>query len=117
MEILWKLRKIKDQIYKGNLGFYKNTKGILGRFVKKSLNLNLFPPIPPNFGGIKIWDLEGIGRNECSTSFSSLKLPNKRMIFLFPSIPSYLHSVWEGEKKWKKKNILRIFSHFLCLEV
>ena len=33
------------------LGFYKNTKGILGRLVKKSLNLNPFPPIPPNFGG------------------------------------------------------------------
>ena len=118
MEILWKLRKIKDQIYKGNLGFYKNTKGILGRFVKKSLNLNLFPPIPPNFGGIKIWDLEGIGRNECSTSFSSLKLPNKRMIFLFPSIPSYLHSVWEGERNEKKYiYILRIFSPFPCLGV
>jgi hypothetical protein len=42
------LRKIKDQIYKGNLGFYKNTKGILGRLVKKLLNLN---PFPPNFGG------------------------------------------------------------------
>ena len=33
------------------LRFYKNTKGILGRLVKKSLNLNPFPPIPPNFGG------------------------------------------------------------------
>ena len=41
----------KYQIYKGNLGFYKNTKDILGRLVKKSLNLNPFPPIPPNFGG------------------------------------------------------------------
>jgi hypothetical protein len=45
------LRKIKGQIYKGNLEFYKNTKGILGRLVKKSLNLNPFPPIPLNFGG------------------------------------------------------------------
>jgi hypothetical protein len=32
------------------------------------------------------------------------------------------HSVWEGGKEWngmewKKMNILRIFSHFLCLEV
>ena len=51
IEIPWKLRKIKGQIYKGNLEFYKNTKGILGRLVKKSLNLNLFPPIPPNFRG------------------------------------------------------------------
>jgi hypothetical protein len=41
----------KCQIYKGNLGFYKNTKDILGRLVKKSLNLNPFPPIPHNFGG------------------------------------------------------------------
>ena len=47
----WKLRKIKGQIYKGNLGFYKNTKANLGRLVKKSLNLNPFPSIPPNFGG------------------------------------------------------------------
>jgi hypothetical protein len=44
------LRKIKSQIYKGDLGFYKNTKGFLERLVKKSLNLNPFPPIPPNFG-------------------------------------------------------------------
>ena len=51
IEIPWKLKKIKGQIYKGNLGFYKNTKGNLGRLVKKSLNLNPFPPIPPNFGG------------------------------------------------------------------
>ena len=48
--MLWELRKIKGQIYKDNLGFYKNTKGILGHFVKKSLNLNPFPPIPSNFG-------------------------------------------------------------------
>ena len=46
-----KLKKIKGQIYKGNLGFYKNTKDILGLFVKNSLNLNPFPPIPSNFGG------------------------------------------------------------------
>jgi hypothetical protein len=85
-----KLRKIKGQIYKGNLGFYKNTKGILGRLVKKSLNLNPFPPIPPNFGGMKIWGLEGIGRNECSIPFPSFKLPNKGMVS-FPSIPSYLN--------------------------
>jgi hypothetical protein len=45
------LKKIKCQIYKGNLGFYKNTKDILGLLVKNSLNLNPFPPIPPNFGG------------------------------------------------------------------
>jgi hypothetical protein len=45
------LKKIKGQIYKGNLGFYKNTKDILGLLVKNSLNLNPFPPIPPNFGG------------------------------------------------------------------
>ena len=29
---------------------------ILGVLIKKSLNLILFPPIPPNFGGMKIWD-------------------------------------------------------------
>ena len=45
------LKKIKGQIYKGNLRFYKNTKGILRRLVKKSLNLNQFPLILPNFGG------------------------------------------------------------------
>jgi hypothetical protein len=45
------LKKIKGQIYKGNLGFYKNTKDILGLLVKNSLNLNSFPHIPPNFGG------------------------------------------------------------------
>jgi hypothetical protein len=44
-------KKIKGQIYKGNLGFSKNTKGILRRLVKKSLNLNSFPSIPPNFEG------------------------------------------------------------------
>ena len=46
-----KLKKIKDQIYKENLGFYKNTKDILGLLVKNLLNLNPFPPIPPNFRG------------------------------------------------------------------
>ena len=51
MEILWKLRKIKDQIYKGNLGFYKNTKGILGRLVKKSLT--------PRLGGRKGMEWNG----------------------------------------------------------
>ena len=45
------LKKIKGQIYKGNLGFYKNTKDILGLLVKNLLNLNPFPPIHPNFGG------------------------------------------------------------------
>ena len=45
------LKKIKCQIDKGNLGFYKNTKDILGFLVKNSLNLNPFPLIPPNFGG------------------------------------------------------------------
>jgi hypothetical protein len=45
------LKKIKGQIYKGNLEFYKNTKNILGLLVKNSLNLNLFPPILPNFEG------------------------------------------------------------------
>ena len=47
------LKKIKGQIYKGNLGFYKNTKDILGLLVKNSLNLNSFPSIPLNFGGNK----------------------------------------------------------------
>jgi hypothetical protein len=62
--------------------------------VKKSLNLNPFPPIIlflPILGGMKIWGLEGIGRNECSIPFPSLKLQNKGMIFPFPSIPSYLN--------------------------
>ena len=59
IEIPWKLRKIKGQIYKGNLGFYKNTKGILGHLVKKLLNLNPFPPIPPNFGGNENLGFEG----------------------------------------------------------
>ena len=45
------LKKIKGQIYKDNLEFYKNTKDILGLLVKNSLNLNLFLPIPPNFEG------------------------------------------------------------------
>ena len=36
--------KIKNWIYRG----------ILGVLVKKSLNLISFPPIPPNFGGMKI---------------------------------------------------------------
>jgi hypothetical protein len=51
IEITLKLRKLKCQIYKGNLGFYKNTKGILGRLMKKSLNLNPFLLIPSNFEG------------------------------------------------------------------
>jgi hypothetical protein len=40
---------------------------------------------------MKIWDLEGIGRNECSIPFHSLKLPNKGMVFPFHFIPSYLN--------------------------
>jgi hypothetical protein len=47
---------------------------------------------------MKIWDLEGIGRNECSIPFPSLKLPNKRMVFPFHSIPSYLN-FQTGENK------------------
>ena len=82
----WKLRKIKGQIYKGNLGFYKNTKGILGHLVKKSLNLNSFPHILPNFGGNENLGFGGNGRNECSILFPSLKLPNKGMVFPFPPI-------------------------------
>ena len=74
---------LKSQIYQGNLGFYKNIKGILGRLVKKSLNLNPFPPIPPNFGGMKIQGLEGIGRNEC---FQSLHLNSQRREW-FLSLP------------------------------
>ena len=48
--------KIKSCIYRS----------ILGVLVKKSLNLIQFPPIPPNFGGMKIWGFKGIERNECS---------------------------------------------------
>ena len=51
--------KIKGQIYKSNLGFYKNTKGIWGRLVKKSLNLNPFPHIPLNFGGNENLGIKG----------------------------------------------------------
>ena len=75
--------KIKGQIYKSNLGFYKNTKGILGRLVKKSLNLNPFLLFLPILGRMKIWGLERIGMNECSIPFPSLKLPNKGMVFPF----------------------------------
>ena len=45
--------KIKNWIYMG----------ILTVLVKKSLNLILFPPIPPNFGRMKIWDFKGIEKN------------------------------------------------------
>jgi hypothetical protein len=96
------LKKIKGQIYKGNLGFYKNTKDILGLLVKNSLNLNSFPPIPPNFGGNENLGLEGIGRNECSISFPSLKLLNKekKRIFLkysFFSIPFHSFPPFQTE--------------------
>ena len=53
------LRKIKGQIYKGNIGFYNNTKDILGFLVNNLLNLNLFPPIPPNFGGNENLEFRG----------------------------------------------------------
>ena len=36
------------------------------------------------------------------------------------SLIFFLHSIWEGGKEWngmEKKNILRIFSSFPCLEV
>ena len=42
--------KINDWIYRGTLGV----------LVKKSLNLISFPPIPPNFWGMKIWGFKGI---------------------------------------------------------
>ena len=48
--------KIKSWIYRD----------ILGVLVKKSLNLISFPPIPPNFGGMKIWGFKEIERNEYS---------------------------------------------------
>ena len=44
--------KIKGWIYKG----------ILRVLVKKLLNLISFPPIPPNFEGMKIWDFKEIER-------------------------------------------------------
>jgi hypothetical protein len=66
--------------------------------VKKSLNLNPFLPIPPNFGRNENLGFGGIGRNECSIPFPSLKLPNKRMVFPFHSIPSYLN-FQTGERK------------------
>jgi hypothetical protein len=59
--------------------------------VKILLNKISFPSIPPNFGRNENWGLEGIGRNECSIPFPSLKLPNKGMIFPFLPIPSYLN--------------------------
>ena len=52
-----------DPYFKINCWIYR---GILEVLVKKSLNLILFPSIPPNFEGMKIWDLKGIERNECS---------------------------------------------------
>ena len=61
----------------------------MGVLVKKSLNLISFPPIPSNFGGMKIWGFKEIKRNECSLySFHSLpfKLPNKVIDFSFLSL-------------------------------
>jgi hypothetical protein len=51
-------------------------------------------------GGMKIWGLEGIGRNERSILFPSLKLPNKGMIFSFHLIPSYLNFQIEKRKEY-----------------
>ena len=40
---------------------------ILGVLIKNLVNLILFPPILPNFGGMKIWDFfKEIKSNECS---------------------------------------------------
>ena len=39
----------KCQIYKGNLGFYKNTKGILGRLVKKIIKFKSIPSYSSQF--------------------------------------------------------------------
>ena len=52
-----------DPYFKINSWIYR---GILGILIKFSLNLNPFPPIPPNFEGTKIWDFEGLGGNEYS---------------------------------------------------
>ena len=74
--LLYPYFKINSWIYRG----------ILGVLVKKSLNLILFLPIPPNFERIKIWDFKEINRNDCSlVPFNSLplKLPNKGMSFPF----------------------------------
>ena len=57
--LLYPYFKINSWIYRG----------ILGVLVKKSLNLILFPPIPPNFERIKIWDFKEINRNNCSLVF------------------------------------------------
>jgi hypothetical protein len=66
-----------------NLGFKKNVKGILRVLVKIS-----FPPIFPILWGMKIWDLEGKGRNECSIPFPSLKLQTRKWYFhSFPFPP------------------------------
>ena len=56
--------------------------GILGVLTKNSLNLNLFPPIPPNFEGnknLRFWGKKG-GMSVPSQLFYflTLKLPNKR---------------------------------------
>ena len=62
--------KIKSWIYRG----------ILGVLVKKSLNLILFLPIPPNFREMKIWDFKGIENNECfilPILFPPIKTPKK----------------------------------------
>ena len=52
-----------DPYFKINGWMYRD---ILGVLVKYSLNLILLPPIPSNFGGMKIWGFKGIERNECS---------------------------------------------------
>ena len=84
---------------RNNLVFKKNIKGILGVLVKVLLNKILFPPIIPlNFGGNENWCRKGIGKNECSISLPSLKLPNKRMILPFILIFSYLN-FQTGERK------------------
>ena len=58
-------------------------RGILEVLVKKSLNLIPFPPISPNFGGMKIWGFKGIERNEYSLPF---KLSNNGMDYPFPPL-------------------------------
>jgi hypothetical protein len=49
IEIPWELRKIKGKIYKSNLGFYKNTKSILGRLVKKIIKPKSIPSYSSQF--------------------------------------------------------------------
>ena len=84
-------------------------RGILGILTKFSLNLNPFPPIPPNLGEQKFEILmEKGGMSVPSKLFHSLsfKLSNKEIDYLFP--PLKLPN--KGREEYSK-NILFISFH------